>query len=410
VVVDTLATDNGGLERALLKGLQIGAESAKMSDPLGELLACSEVTVMDNGVLSAESSHDRLTIADLASAYKDAKDTLTAIDQTIKSGSADEKQAATASRVGAAKAVNDLHVQAYLSDIIDKKTNNLDTSEVTKLGSKKLSKKQTKIVLKYARKTDDVKKSHSGKVHKKDRIFNMNKDIVRPATSLSDSHKDLLIPNAIQRTISITVETTMEKPGTDGVYHSITFQIPVTIKLAVIFTDTDNIINAISTQSDKFAFGNRLDDYRAGAISMADFIFAGDLIEKYKSKKFKDKDNLMNLLRSRELSANSKIISNGFAGFEKFYNMYIISPETRKAIEAEVGSPLKAKGKDLFLERGLGLSVTTVDPDYERVAMMFKDIRGHTDLSFRNATKKDSKGSDYSEIIKALMANKPPVF
>lgn len=249
------------------------------------------------------------------------------------------------------------------------------------------------------------------KIPAEQRAAYLNRDIVRDSARLADSRKDLLIPNAIQRTIEITTEVMIPEPGSDGVFHTRKIIVPITIKLGVIFTSKENIIKAIDNKSDEYSFSSRLDEYRSGAISLVDFVLASDLINKYKHDKLKDKDALSKLISSRELSANSKMLTNGFAGFEKYYNMYLISPEAKSAIEKTIGDKLSSnKGRDKFLERSNGLSVTIVDQDYERIQIAVRDTHGKTDLSFRNAVKKDKSNSDYSEIIKALMASKAPAF
>lgn len=227
-------------------------------------------------------------------------------------------------------------------------------------------------------------------------------------TKLHEGHKDLYIPNAMQRTIEITV-----RQKGNGKMGSLAVTIPVTIKTHVIYTDTENIINALKPNSDDKSFFNRVDEYRAGAISLSDLVFTGDLIKQYKENRLKDGDKLLELINARKLSANSKMASRNspFPGFEKYYNMYIISAEDKISIEKHLRGKLsKPKYKEAFLEQGYGLSVTVMDQDYERVQIMMKDIRGCTDLTYKTVSKVDKKGSDMDEIVKALMANRPPVF
>ncbi|MDQ6990598.1 MAG: hypothetical protein Q9M11_02550 [Mariprofundaceae bacterium] len=347
-VVDSLATDNGGLTRVLTAGLEAGidftSEAADNKDYLGSLLNMADLTAPDGTELSLE--------ADPAAVDPDGDAPV--VPQAALDGA-----------------------EAYLKD---KAKSDLTRTDLMKLKG-------------------SAKWAATGK------------DMVAHPTTLSSAYKDLLIPNAIQRSIEIKAEVVLPEPGVDGKFHTKTIVIPVTIKLAVIFATKANIIDTVMTQSDEYAFSERLDSYRAGAISLSDFLFAGDIIAKYKKHKLGDEAALIKLIRGRELSANSKMLTNSFAGFEKYYNMYLVGPETKTGIERVIRSKLTTpKGKDKFLEKANGLSVTILDPDHERIQIMLKDIRGKTDLSFKNAVKKDKNGSDYSEIIKALMANKPPAF
>ena len=257
----------------------------------------------------------------------------------------------------------------------------------------------------HAGKRANMRKEASAK-----KVVASPKNVTKFSVGLSGQTKDLLIPNAIQRTIQVTAEVKVPDPVEAGKSITKTIVYPITIKLAVIFTSISNIVNSITTNGDEYSFSSRLDDYRSGAISLLDFLTASDLIKKYKERKLKDKDALLDLINSRAFSANSKALSNGFVGFEKFYNMYLLSPEAKISVERAVKAKLSSKGKEKFLEAGNGLSVTVVDPDYERIQLMVKDIRGTSDLSFRKAIKTDKNGSDYSEIIKALVASKPPAF
>jgi len=227
----------------------------------------------------------------------------------------------------------------------------------------------------------------------------------RPNSALSASHKDMMIPNALQRTIDITINRKTPQGGT------VTVIIPIVIKTSIIYTDSEGIMNAISPNSEDKSFLHRLDDYRSSAVSFLDFIFANDLVKKYKHNKLKDKDELLKLLQSRKISANSKMTDSGVAGFEKFYTMYIISKPTAVKLESFLRGKFKStKVKEKFLTQAYGFSLTVMDSDYERVQMHLKDLKGSTDLTFKGIVKKEKNGTDMNELVKALMSGKPNIF
>lgn len=235
--------------------------------------------------------------------------------------------------------------------------------------------------------------------------FNRARDRNKPGTELSQGRKDLLIPNALQRTVDITVV----RRGQDGAIMTVV--IPVTIKTQLIYTTTDNIINTMSPNSSDKSFMARLDDFRASAVSFYDFVFASDLVTKYKHNKLKDKDELLKLMQSRKLSANSKVVDHGVIGFEKYYTMYIVSKDSSVRLENFIKGKLKSnKHKEDFLSQAYGLSIAVVDEDYERVKLYLKDLKGGTDLTFKTIIKKDKNETNMDEMVKALLANRPPVF
>jgi len=236
------------------------------------------------------------------------------------------------------------------------------------------------------------------------------KDKNQVASSVSASVKDLNIPNAIQRTIQVTITRPMETKDGQPTGAALTVVIPINIKAHVIFTDISNIINVMQPNSDDKGMFNRIDEYRAGAISLTDLLFAGDIINEYKQNKLKDKDQLLQIIQNRVLSANSKVI-NGGVGFEKYYNMYIISAQDLIRVEKHLnGKVAEAKFRQKFLEQAYGLSLTVMDQDHEIIKLMLKDLGGVSTLTYKAAVKSDKKGNDMGEIVKSLINNKPMVF
>ena len=222
------------------------------------------------------------------------------------------------------------------------------------------------------------------------------------------SDNELNVPSAIVRSIELVITNNIIDGGKVGTFDIV---IPITVKTHVLFTDRDNIVNALAPGGDNATFSAGLDDYRSGAKSLLDFITGSSLVKEYKKTKLKDKDGLLALINARRISANSKAVTTGFVGFEKYYNMFVISAYDKAVIEKTLRGKLSSsKVKEKLLTQLLGLSVTVMDSDAERIRIAYKDLKGVTDLSYKGAIKAAKGGSDVSEIIKAFMANKPPVY
>lgn len=191
-----------------------------------------------------------------------------------------------------------------------------------------------------------------------------------------------------------------------------TLVIPITIKTNIIVTHFDNIINMLKPNDRTKKFSYRLDEYKAGAISLRELLFCGDLIKSYKKNKLKDKEGLLDIIKKREESANSKLISTGeMVGFEKYYNMLIVTADEKVLLSKHIGGDiLNEKYKQELLSQAHALTLSVIDPDYERVYILTKDIRGKSDVTFKAIAKKSNKESDTADILKAMMANRPPVF
>ncbi len=185
-----------------------------------------------------------------------------------------------------------------------------------------------------------------------------------------------------------------------------TIVIPVMIKANVIYTNFSNIENMLGTE-DNTSFLDRLDDYRAGAITLNDFVFANDLINDYKKRRIKDRDDLIREMRLRELNAASKYAKHGVSGYGKFYQMLIISNGDSVRIEKKLrGSLHKDRVKSSFLDATSSLALTVIDQDYDRVVMFINDLKGSIDFSFSEISKKSDKSDGMEELLKILMTTR----
>lgn len=212
------------------------------------------------------------------------------------------------------------------------------------------------------------------------------------------------IPSMLQRSLNLEISIT-----NDNGYKQI-ISIPILIKMRIIYTDFSNISNAVEPHNTDTKFWARWIDWRAGGISLADLLFSGDLIKKYKKNKIKDKDELLSLINNRNTAANIKVATNGMVGFEKYYNMLIISKDNQDLLEKIIrGKISNEKYKELIMDATGSLLMTVLDMDYERAVLYIKDISGTSDVSYKALTKKSGKYDDLSDIFKALIGNRPPV-
>lgn len=186
--------------------------------------------------------------------------------------------------------------------------------------------------------------------------------------------------------------------------------IPIIVKAHIICTDTDSIINMLKPSDRTKSFSYRLDEFKSGSISLKELIFCGDIIKQYKANKLEDKDGLISIIKQREESANSKVITSGVIGFEKFYNMLIVTADEKVALNKHVGGNIdNERYKQDLLTQARALTVSIIDPDYERLYILTKDIRGKSEASFKNVLRKSGK-EDNTDIMKALLQNRAPVF
>lgn len=218
--------------------------------------------------------------------------------------------------------------------------------------------------------------------------------------------KDQITSSVLIRNLEISITTNI---GGDNSKKTHTTIIPIMVKTHVIFTPIDQIINMLSPNHVSKSLGYRFDEYRAGVISLSELLFAGDLINQYKDNKFKDKDGLTDLINAQRLNANTKIIG-GNIGFEKSYNMLIITADEKVLLDKQMNGNIdNEKYKQKLLEDANGMLIAIIDNDYERVYILMRDIRGRTDLSFKTISRRKDSGIDLSEIMKSLLSSRSPI-
>lgn len=187
---------------------------------------------------------------------------------------------------------------------------------------------------------------------------------------------------------------------------SSTIEIPLLLKASIIYSGFDNISRMLTVSEDDKRFWNRIDDTRAGIVSKFDLIFAGDMIADYKKKRLKDNDDLIRDMEIRNRTANVKAATSGAIGFNKYYQMILVSGEDKVRIENQLRGKLsKERTKDNFLEQSKSLTLTVLDDDYERMLLFIKDIKSHNNVSYKSLARRGSKDNEVLEILKFVMSS-----
>jgi len=253
----------------------------------------------------------------------------------------------------------------------------------------------------------------NGRLNKLEKTPKENKEmkLVSPSARINEG-KGVIVPTLMQKSIDITFTVNSEDKKS-GKKFTRDIIVPVLIKATVIYSDFSNIETMVDTNGRDKKFSSRLDEYRAGMISLGDLIFADDLIKEYKNNKFKDKDDLIGYMESRATTANKKLLTKGAIGFGKYYSILIINKRQLAIIENKLGGKIdKPRYKEMLAEQTKSLLINVVDTDWERVTVYTKDLRGTSDLSFKVIKKRkgDGNSNELAEVFKAISSNKPPVF
>jgi len=183
--------------------------------------------------------------------------------------------------------------------------------------------------------------------------------------------------------------------------------LPVIIYPNIIYTDVNSFLNNMIESNNGKGLFERIDDYKAGMISLGDLVFATDLVKKYKEKKIKNTNDFANYLNKIDKVSSMKDLFYGHNSFHKNFNIYILDVANKTLIEKELkGSVYVERYKNKLTDTLAAFSVTLVDSEAEEVVIFMDSIPGFTTLNF-NMLKKE-KETKIEDVMKELVKNKQP--
>lgn len=202
------------------------------------------------------------------------------------------------------------------------------------------------------------------------------------------------------------LEMVINITGADGKKVPVT--IPVTISAKILKVSLDSILLELKPNKtlDNWRMGWL--DYRSGVKSLSDLFIHSQSIKEYKAARFNNKDGLTKMLNEKRLSALGNLVMDGAVGYQKYYNMLIISTDDLPAINDAMGGDIyNRKTKDAFLEALSSLSCAVLDDDATRMVMLTSDIDDTSSTSYKSLSKNNkSSGDDMTELLKAIFASR----
>ena len=196
------------------------------------------------------------------------------------------------------------------------------------------------------------------------------------------------------------VELSSAVTDTDG--KSVPLKIKVLVVASIVYAGSQDIYRMIDVNTDRNNIGSRIDDYRAGAISLMNLITANDLVKEYKKNRIKDTSGLLKAVEARKTKSTAKLLTNKAIGFSKFYQMIIISNAEKEYVERLIGGKLSNRRfKDKLLDHTASLSISVMDDDYELLEIFLKDLADSIPVPYKKL--KNGKKDDVSEVLKFMM-------
>ena len=187
--------------------------------------------------------------------------------------------------------------------------------------------------------------------------------------------------------------------------------IPITIVGTIKVVPVEEIIVAVSNYDYKKSFTYRYREWRSGGISLADLVFASDLIQEYKKNKLSKDSKLMGDIETKKRASGIRQTVTGTIGAEVSYNMIQVTDYELEMIEKAYNKKLDSyNNRNAFLKVLNAHNLSVVDDDAERVQIFISDIQGSMDVGFNKLMKREDKDINMLELFRAMSNNTAPRF
>ena len=192
-----------------------------------------------------------------------------------------------------------------------------------------------------------------------------------------------------------------------------TVKLPISVRLSPAIVNLDTLTHIFTHRKGDTGIVERWHSMRAGRISLInDMIFCQDLINEYRRAAIKDTSGTMAEIVRRATNARSFGLLTKNPSLAASSNIYILSSDTAKAIEAKVGQKFSsAKGRETILEHTYAMLIAIVDQEWGHVTFYFNGIAYPSTLRL-NALKSGGKdkGPDIADVMRTLLEGRAPTF
>lgn len=203
-------------------------------------------------------------------------------------------------------------------------------------------------------------------------------------------------------TTNVSARSTLDKDA------SIELEIPIVIKANIVTIHPSEMVIALTPKIAGTDFFTRLEKLRSKQITLSEFLFASDLIKANKQNKLKDVNNMVGMLEKNLASAKAKVYLTGQTGFEKYYNMFLMTEDEAMSVtEYTRVNPTDVVGKEKFLEALYGFSVMVYDTEWDKVSIAIKDVGGVSTVDI-SKFKPKTKNEDLSTLLQTMITNQAP--
>jgi hypothetical protein len=193
----------------------------------------------------------------------------------------------------------------------------------------------------------------------------------------------------------------------------IRFSVPVVFRAKVFFVPFDVIKLFADIKSERKRLKMRWHEWRSGAISLADLIFANDLIREYKKSRLNMstasgddafKRRLYSIYKSAYRYATTQSL-----GLRSAMSSIVVNTNQARELEYLFGGSLdKRRIRDKFFSSTQALFLAVVDEQWERVTIYTDSLDDSITVSFKGLMRRKNDSVDLTDLFKSFISSTQP--
>jgi hypothetical protein len=198
----------------------------------------------------------------------------------------------------------------------------------------------------------------------------------------------------------------------NGVAQGTIIEIPVSVRLSPSFVPDETLNYLFTHKALNSGIMDRYHGWRSGRLRfIQDAIFCQDLINEYRKAVVKDKSGIIAEINRRVTNARAFGVATKNPSLAIASNIYVITSETEKRIEALTGLKFNnAKGREKLLEGSYCMVIAVIDQNWEQVKFYYNGIANPSVIKFTMLKKSGKDGPDIGDIMKSLLQGNAPTF
>jgi len=220
--------------------------------------------------------------------------------------------------------------------------------------------------------------------------------------------KSKLLEDSLMHVYELEISNVVVDPITKTKVTKVV-RIPIIFYPVIRFVDMPELIDDLANgRTPDKTFKERWLDYKSGAISLSDLIFAGDLVREYKAKRLKNNNDVAELIRKTLKVRNMQQLINARTKYKPRFIAYVCSVDDKLYLDKAVrGNIFKDKYKSMIMDLLFALEIGLLDIDQNKLTLMIDGLSGFSVFDL-DMLKSKSNDVDVNEIFKNILVNKPP--